>query len=72
MAVARPELILLAVTTGAAGRSWAFAGGLVLAAAAAEALRTTGDDVQRWVVRAAALWTVAIGVALIVNGVYSV
>ena len=72
MAVARPELILLAVTTGAAGRSWAFAGGLVLAAVAAEALRATGEDVQRWVVRAAALWTVAIGVALIVNGVYSV
>lgn len=72
MALARADLVLLTLACGGGGRSVPLAVGVVGALAATLALKRVDDDVRGWFARVAELSAVAVGVALIVNGVYSV
>lgn len=72
MAVVRPELVFLVLTCSASSRMWPLAAGLLAAYALAEWLSHHDDDVLSWAVRIESMTAVAIGVAFIVNGVYSI
>ena len=73
LAVIRPEALVLALSASAGGRGWAVVVGLVVSMLwAASLARRHEDDVLAWSARAGALVSVALGVLLIVNGVYAV
>ena len=72
MALARADLVLLTLACGGGGRSIPVAVGLAGALVATLPLARAEDDVRGWFARVAELSAVAVGVALIVNGVYSV
>ena len=72
MVVARPELLLLVLAGGAGSRSLPLIAGLVFAYGLAEWLTRFDDDVRVWATRLESLVAIAVGVALVVNGVYSI
>ena len=72
MSIARADVAMLVIAAGAADRSWPILIGLLLALVAAESMRGFADDVRNWVMRTTSVLAVAVGIALIVNGVYSI
>ncbi|MFZ9444180.1 MAG: hypothetical protein ACO276_09660, partial [Ilumatobacteraceae bacterium] len=72
MVVARPELLFLVLAGGAGSRTVPLIAGLVFAYGLAEWLARFDDDVRVWATRLESLVAIAVGVALVVNGVYSI
>jgi small neutral amino acid transporter SnatA (MarC family) len=72
MVVARPELLLLVLAVGAGSRTWPLIAGLLFAYGLAEWLARFDDNVRVWATRMESLLAIAVGVALVVNGVYSI
>ena len=72
MVVARPELLFLVLAGGAGSRAVPLIAGLVFAYGLAEWLARFDDDVRVWATRMESLVAIAVGVALVVNGVYSI
>lgn len=71
--VLRPELVVLAVAAGAGGRGGAMLAGVLLGGAGGLVARPVHEGVLvRWLVRAAGLVAVALGVFCTVDGIYAV
>jgi hypothetical protein len=73
-AVLRPDVLLLALATGAGGRGWVFAAGVVVAGSTAMGLAQVTDRIplvlSRWLIRLTAAAGLVAALALVVEGVY--